>query len=124
MRACAHRFDNIVDTFVPLSDGSGDKCYISESYDPSRCVRKWSWVAMCGWSRAPPPPPPLAPDVCVWFPNVLAVVPHPRLLLPLFLHPPLTHSHFETTSIDILNLYARVTGERLSMDLPSEIPRD
>jgi hypothetical protein len=32
------RFDNIVDTFVPTTDGSADKCYISESYDPSRCV--------------------------------------------------------------------------------------
>ncbi len=46
------------------------------------------------------------------------------------LHPHPTHpfaptcSHFESTSIDILNLYARVTGEPLSMDLPSEIPRD
>ena len=61
-------FDNIVDTFVPTTDGSGDKCYISESYDPS--------------------------------------------------------SHFETTRVDILSLYARVTGEPLNMDISSEIPKD
>ncbi len=33
-------------------------------------------------------------------------------------------SHFESTSVDILNLYARVTGEPLNMDISSEIPKD
>lgn len=30
-------------------------------------------------------------------------------------------SHFETTATDVLDLYARITGEPLNMDLPTEI---
>ena len=58
-------FDNVVDTYVPLSDGKADHCFVSASYDAS--------------------------------------------------------SHFESTSVDILNMYERVVGEPLNMDISTEI---
>ena len=44
-----------------------------------------------------------------------------RLFLCLLLCIP---SHFETTSSEILDLYARVTGTPLDLDIPAEIPKE
>lgn len=87
-------FDNIVDTFVPVSDGADDKCYISKSYDASRCD---CWCA------------------CLTA-NVLA-----SDCAALWLAP---HSHFESATADILNLYQRVTGSPLNLDISTDFSGD
>jgi len=35
---CVERFDTVADTFEPVGNGSEDGCFISASYDATRCV--------------------------------------------------------------------------------------
>ena len=59
------RFDNIVDTYAPVDDGTASRCFITRSYDAS--------------------------------------------------------SHFEATSDEVLDLYKRITGEELDMNIKAEV---
>lgn len=39
LKDIVERFDSVNDLLAPVADGTGDKCYISKSYDATRCVR-------------------------------------------------------------------------------------
>jgi len=59
------KFDNIVDSFVPVDDGTASRCFITASYDAS--------------------------------------------------------SHFEATSDEVLDLYRRIMGESLDMNIKADV---
>lgn len=59
------RFDNIVDSFAPVDDGTASRCFITSSYDAS--------------------------------------------------------SHFEATSDEVLDMYKRIMGEELDMNIKAEV---
>ena len=129
------RFDSVADSYEPTNDSAADKCFISQVHHATRRrdangpVGRRAGVgdstspddaerAVCATSEqcatrssprltaATPPPPPRPPS--------------PALVRLVFRQTYDATSHFGTSSDDVLDLYRRITGTELDMNINAD----